>query len=87
MNAHFVRRYGGPLIHCIEELGGRFAAPVTNPAASVVAAGYRQVAEVSIVECARELGALSTPPWFLNTFLRGLRDGYRVYIFEAKKGA
>jgi hypothetical protein len=81
--ARFVRRYSGKIRRRIEELGGRFAELNDDPARTFVEAGYRQLVQVSIVDRARELGAISVPPWLLNTLLRGLRDGYRAYIFEA----
>jgi methyltransferase (TIGR00027 family) len=81
--ARFVRRYSGKIRRRIEELGGRFAELSDDPARTFVEAGYRRLVQVSIVDRARELGAISVPPWLLNTLLRGLRDGYRAYIFEA----
>jgi hypothetical protein len=48
-------------------------------------AGYRQIAQASIIGRACDLGALSMPRLILNTVLRGLRDGYRAYVFEANK--
>jgi methyltransferase (TIGR00027 family) len=83
MTADFVRRYSAPLRRQIEELGGRLAELVDDPAAIVAGAGYRQIAQVSIVDRARELGALWIPRWLLYTLLRRLRDGYRAYVFEA----
>jgi len=83
LSARFVRRYSGELRRQIEDLGGRFAELADDPARTFVEAGYRQLAQVSIIDRARELGAISVPRWLLNTLLRTLRDGYRAYIFEA----
>ncbi len=86
MTADFVRRYSARLRRQIEKLGGRFAELVDDPAALIIAAGYRQIAQVSIIGRARELGALRVPRWLLNTLLRGLRDGYCAHVFEAPAG-
>lgn len=83
LSARFVRRYSGKMRRQIEELGGRFAELADDPARTFVDAGYCQLVQVSIVDRARELGAISVPRWLLNTLLRTLRDGYRAYIFEA----
>ncbi len=83
MTAKFVRLYSGWLRRWVEEMGGRFGEAVDDPAGTVIDAGYRQLVQVSIIEKARELGAILIPRPILNTLLRGLRDGYRAYIFEA----
>jgi hypothetical protein len=49
----------------------------------VASLGYRQRAMWSIVGSAVEAGALRVPGWLLNSLLRTLRDGYRVYAFDA----
>jgi hypothetical protein len=54
-----------------------------DPARTVIAAGYRQIARVSIMRRARELGAVPVPTVLLDTVLRPLRDGYCAYVFEA----
>lgn len=84
MTAYFVRRFGGAIQAEIAKLGGRFAPPVADPAGAVAAMGYNQIRRVSMVARARELGAIRIPGLLLNTFLRGLRDGYCAYQFEAK---
>jgi methyltransferase (TIGR00027 family) len=87
LTARFVRRYSGKIRRQIEELGGRFAKLADDPARTFAEAGYRQLVQVSIVDRARELGAAPVPRWLLNTLFRGLRDGYRAYVFEATRGA
>jgi hypothetical protein len=82
-----VRRHSANIKQQIEDLGGRFAELTDDPARTFVEAGYRQLVQVSIIDRARELGAISVPRWLLNTLLRGLRDGYRAHIFEATLGA
>jgi methyltransferase (TIGR00027 family) len=85
MTARFVRRHSGAIRRRIEELGGRFAEPADDPTRTFLDAGYRQLVHVSIIDRARELGAISAPRWLLNTLLRSLRDGYQAYIFEATR--
>lgn len=87
MSASFIRRYSGRMQRRIEELGGRFAEPADDPTRTFVEAGYRPLLHVSIIDRARELGAISLPRWLLNTLLRSLRDGYQAYIFEATRGS
>ncbi|MFL6665394.1 MAG: class I SAM-dependent methyltransferase [Rhizobacter sp.] len=83
IDSTFVRRYSGPLRQAIRELGGEFAAPQDDPAGLVASLGYRKAGEWSVVGRSVELGALQMPRWLLNTLMRSLRDGYRVYRFEA----
>ena len=64
-------------------MGGEFAAPQDDPAGLVASLGYRKAGEWSVVGRSVELGALQMPRWLLNTVMRSLRDGYRVYRFEA----
>jgi len=82
MTSSFVR-HGGSINRAFEELGARYGDTSDNPAAAVAEAGYRLVAQASVFARARELRALAIPRVILNTVLRGLRDGYRVYTFEA----
>lgn len=74
--------YGRSLQRRIEELGGRFAELVDDPAAMITSAGYRLTASRSIPGAALDYGAPFPPRWLLNTLLRSLRDGYRIYIFD-----
>jgi hypothetical protein len=83
MTRTFARRYAGALRQRIEELGGSFAELVDDPALLVTSAGYRIAAFRSIAGAAVDYGAPFPPRWLLNTLLRLLRDGYRIYIFEA----
>jgi methyltransferase (TIGR00027 family) len=83
MTARFMRRSSAKVRGLIEKLGARFAEPLEDPIRPIVETGYRQLAQVSIIDRARELGAVAVPAWLLNTLLRSLRDGYRACIFEA----
>jgi methyltransferase (TIGR00027 family) len=83
IDATFIRRYSRKLRQAIRDLGGDFAPALDDPAAMVAALGYRQRAVWSIVGSAAEAGALRVPRWLLYSLLRTLRDGYRVYAFDA----
>jgi methyltransferase (TIGR00027 family) len=83
IDATFIRRYSRKLRQAIREIGGDFAPALDDPAAMVAALGYRQRAMWSIVGSAAEAGAMRVPRWLLNSLLRTLRDGYRVYAFDA----
>jgi methyltransferase (TIGR00027 family) len=82
MTATFRRRYGRAIDDRIRALGGSFAELVDDPAAAIVACGYRETERASMVGRARELGALKIPGFLLATFLRSLRDGFTAHIFE-----
>ncbi len=83
IDAIFIRRYSRKLRQAIRDLGGDFAPALDDPAEMVATLGYRQRAVWSIVGSAVEVGALPVPRWLLNSLLRTLRDGYRVYAFDA----
>jgi methyltransferase (TIGR00027 family) len=84
MSRRFAERYGAEVRRRLAEMGGVFATDMTDdPARAVTAAGYRQIARVSIMRRARELGAVPVPTFLLDTVLRPLRDGYCAYVFEA----
>jgi methyltransferase (TIGR00027 family) len=83
IDATFIRRYSRKLRRAIREIGGDFVPALDDPAAMVAALGYRQRAMWSIVGSAAEAGAMRVPRWLLNSLLRTLRDGYRVYAFDA----
>lgn len=83
MTAQFVRRYGGAIKRKVEELGARYGEMSDDPTRLVTEKGYRLVTRVSIVDRSRELGAVAIPRATLNTLLRGLRDGYCAYVFQA----
>jgi methyltransferase (TIGR00027 family) len=87
MNRRFAERFGGGLRQRLAEMGGVFATDLPDePARTVTAAGYRQIARVSISRRARELGAVPVPTFLLDTVLKPLRDGYCAFVFEAGRG-
>jgi methyltransferase (TIGR00027 family) len=84
MDSRCLRRYSQPMRKVIQQLGGDFAPAHDDPAAFVESLGYRRLADFSIVGRAVEHGSVALPRWLLNGLLRSLRDGYRVYVFEAQ---
>ena len=83
MTKRFAETYGKAVRTRIAELGGTFAALHGNPARVIAGQGYGEVARLSIMARARELGASPLPKPLLATLLRPLRDGYCAYVFEA----
>jgi O-methyltransferase involved in polyketide biosynthesis len=79
----FERRYCGPMRRAIRKLGVTMAPALPDPATFVASLGYRQTDAESIVGRAVSLGLLPIPQWLLDGWLRPLRDGYRVLVFEA----
>jgi len=81
MTRKFADKYGASLRRRIQELGGDFAPLHDRPQRLVTARGYRQQAAHSIPGRAAAHGAIPVPGWLLGTFLRPMRDGYRVFVF------
>ncbi len=85
MSKPFLEKYGARVHERVKELGGRFAALADDPARGIAAQGYREISRMSMAARARKLGAIPIPMFFLDTFLRTLRDGYCAYVFEAER--
>jgi O-methyltransferase involved in polyketide biosynthesis len=82
MNDTFRRRYAGPIIEELKQLGTTFTWTVADPQEPFRAAGYREMRRQSQVERACELGALRIP-WILRrTVFRSLVEGYTCREFE-----
>ena len=62
-------------------MGALFGERVGHPARRIERAGYRKTARLSIPGRAVDAGTLKIPRWVLATFLRGLRDGYQLWVF------
>ncbi len=82
MTAHFARTYSGRLRQVLEGLGATFGERRVEADTLIEAAGYARVAVYSLPEMGRQYGKLRLPKWVLSTFLRGLRDGYRLWVFR-----
>lgn len=83
MNERFRLKYTGKFREELRKLGTDFATLSYRPEETVVKAGYRLQSSTSVVGRACELGAVRIPRLLLMTFLRSLRDDYRVYRFDA----
>jgi methyltransferase (TIGR00027 family) len=83
LDLDFDRRYCAALRRAIRKLGVTVAPALPDPEAFVASLGYRQTDAHSIVGRAVAHGLLPIPQWLLDGWLRPLRDGYRVLVFEA----
>ncbi|HEX6833754.1 MAG TPA: class I SAM-dependent methyltransferase [Rudaea sp.] len=81
----FRARYSGHLRAELLKLGARFADEPTHARGAIENEGWYLVERLSIVDRARRAGLLPVPGWLLATFLRELRDGYAIYVFEPER--
>ena len=81
MTPQFAKTFSRQLRRALEDLGATFGVRTSHPRLPIEAAGYRVRAVHSIVEFGRQAGRVAIPRWVLNTVLRGLRDGYGVWVF------
>jgi methyltransferase (TIGR00027 family) len=83
LDQNFERRYCGPARRAIGKLGVVMAPALPDPAGFVASLGYRQTDAQSVIGHAVAHGLLPIPQWLLGSWLRPMRDGYRVLVFEA----
>ena len=83
MTKKFFHHYSRELHDQILALGASFREMVDAPWRLIESAGYRMVTSHSMLLRANALGLIQTPRILLQTVLRTLRTGYRVYEFEA----
>jgi methyltransferase (TIGR00027 family) len=82
MTLGFAETFSRPLRRELARQGATFGRRWVHPRKLVERAGYALREQHSIPGRALEAGTLSMPPWLFNSALRGLRDGYAVYVFE-----
>jgi methyltransferase (TIGR00027 family) len=82
MTPGFARTFGRRLRRDLARLGADFRHRRGHPRRIVERAGYAARERHSIVGRAREAGTFRIPGWVFHTVLRGLRDGYAVWVFE-----
>jgi methyltransferase (TIGR00027 family) len=82
MTPGFARTFGRRLRRDLARLGADFRRRRGHPRRIVERAGYAARERLSIVGRAREVGTFRIPGWVFHTVLRGLRDGYAVWVFE-----
>ncbi len=88
MTRHFAGFYSRASQRRVAQLGVEFASLADDPTRIIRSAGYRCIGEESVAAFAFGRGTKwvpkGVPPrWLMNTFLRSLRDGYRIVAFEA----
>lgn len=83
MSAAFMNRATDRFRTVLRSLGTDFAPQAKAPETTVIACGYGLISRTSIINRARELGAIRIPGIIFHTLLRTLRDGYCVYQFQA----
>jgi O-methyltransferase involved in polyketide biosynthesis len=86
MTPGFARTFGSRLRRDLERLGAGFVRRREHPRRVMERAGYAVRERHSIVGRAREAGTFRVPGWLFHTVLRGLRDGYAVWVFEPSTG-
>lgn len=82
MSPAFATRFSAALHADLKQMGAAFGERHGHPSRAFEAAGYRAGRTISIVDRARQAGSMRIPAWLLNTFLKELRDGYMVWVFE-----
>ena len=84
MTPGFARTFSRRLRRDLERLGAAFGGRREHPGRIVERAGYTVRERHSIAGRAREAGAFPIPGWLFHTVLRGLRDGYAVWMLEPR---
>jgi methyltransferase (TIGR00027 family) len=82
MTPAFARTFGRPVRRALARLGATFGLRREQPRRLIERAGYTVRERHSIPGRAREAGTLAVPGWLFHSLLRGMRDGYAVYVFE-----
>ena len=82
MTARFARTWSRDLLRGLAQLGATYGDRGEHPSRIVERAGYRGMERHLITGRAREAGTLRIPGLLFHTVLRGLRDGYAVWVFE-----
>jgi methyltransferase (TIGR00027 family) len=82
MTPAFARTYSRALRRELTRIGATFGHRRGHPRRIVASAGYIARERHSIAGRARDAGTLRVPGLAFHTVLRGLRDGYAVWVFE-----
>ena len=82
MTPAFARTFSRALRGELARLGATFGVRREQPRRIIERAGYAARERHSIPGRARDAGTLRMPGFLFHTLLRGLRDGYAVYVFE-----
>jgi O-methyltransferase involved in polyketide biosynthesis len=82
MTPSFARTFSRSLRRELTRLGATFGTRRQHPRRIIERAGYAVRERHSIPGRARDAGAVRIPGLLFHTLLRGLRDGYAVYVFQ-----
>jgi hypothetical protein len=82
MTRRFLHRFSRSLRRELGERGAELQDTGVDNVQAILAAGYRVRSHASIVGRAQQAGTVRLPRWLLATFLRELRDGYQVWVFD-----
>jgi O-methyltransferase involved in polyketide biosynthesis len=82
MTPAFARTFSRGLRRELTRLGATFGERHGHPRRLIEQAGYAARERHSIPGRARDAGTLRVPGFIFHTILRGLRDGYAVWVFE-----
>jgi methyltransferase (TIGR00027 family) len=84
MTPAFARTFSRSLRRELARLGATFGARREHPRRIIERAGYALRERHSIPGRARDAGTLRIPGFLFHPLLRGLRDGYAVWVFEPR---
>jgi methyltransferase (TIGR00027 family) len=82
MTPTFARTWARSLQRDLAGLGARFGERRGHPRRIIERVGYTAREHHSIPGRAREAGTFPVPGWLFHTLLRGLREGYAVWVFD-----
>lgn len=86
MTRTFFDRYSQKIHEAINGIGASFRVSLDAPERLFEDGGYRISHRQSIVATGVDDGGIRIPRFLLNTFLKSLRDGYTVFVFESRRG-
>jgi methyltransferase (TIGR00027 family) len=82
MTRRFLERYSHKIHMRFAALGATFRFIDDDPEGFIRDLGYRRTRRISIAERAAALKAIPLPRFMVRTFLRTLRRGFGVYVFD-----
>ena len=83
MTGNFFKKYSHTLHQKIGDLGANFKFTTQNPSEIFCNANYRLIERHSIIGKAIECGSIKVPSLIFKTFMKTLRHGYGIYVFES----
>lgn len=83
MTDHFFKKYSYTLHQKLGMLGANFKFTIRNPSNIFYGSGYRLAEKHSIIGKTIELGVINIPVFIFKFFLKTLKNGYAIYVFES----